>query len=56
MAGGLTMVMDAIVATVVDGGRAIVDIDIEAGRNKLIYHLLYNFTLNPSTAASSNPF
>jgi len=28
------MVMDAIVATVVDGGRAIVDIDIEAGRNK----------------------
>ena len=56
MAGGLTMVMDAIVATVVDGGQEIVDIDIEAGRNKLIFHLLYSFTLNPSTAASSNPF
>ena len=50
------MVMDAIVATVVDGGRAIVDIDIEAGRNKIIYNSLYNFILNPSTAASSNPF
>jgi len=48
--------MDAIVATVVDGGRAIVDINIEPGRNKLIYHLLYNFILNPSMAASSNPF
>ena len=43
-------------ATVVDGGRAIVDINIEPGRNKLIYHLLYNFILNPSMAASSNPF
>jgi hypothetical protein len=38
--GNLLMLMDAIVATVVDGGRAIVDINIEAGRNKLIYHLL----------------
>jgi hypothetical protein len=25
-------------------------------RNKLISHLLYNFILNPSMAASSNPF
>jgi hypothetical protein len=50
------MLMDAIVATVVDGGRAIVDIDIEAGRNKLIYHLLYNFILNTLMAALSNPF
>ncbi len=25
-------------------------------RNKLISHLLYNFILNPSTTASSNPF
>ena len=36
------MAMDAIAATVVNGGRAIVDIDIEAGRNKLISHFLYN--------------
>jgi hypothetical protein len=27
------MAMDAIVATIVDGGRAIVDIDREVGRN-----------------------
>ena len=42
------MVMDAIVDTVDDGGRAIVDINIESGRNKLIFHLLYYFILNPS--------
>ena len=34
----------------------IVVIDIDAGRNKLISRLLYNFKLNPSMAASSNPF
>ena len=50
------MAMDAIVATVVDGEQAIVDINIEARRNKLISHFLYNFILNPSMAASSNPF
>jgi hypothetical protein len=44
------------VATVVHRGRAIVDIDIEAGRNKLFSHLIYNFILNPSMVASSNPF
>jgi hypothetical protein len=32
--------MHAILATIVDGGRAIVDIDIEAGRNKLFFHLI----------------
>jgi hypothetical protein len=48
--------MNANVATVVKGGQAIFDIDIEAGRNKLISHLLYNFILNPSMAATSNPF
>ncbi len=48
--------MDDIVATVVGGGRVIVDIDIEAGRNKLISHLLKKFKLNPSMVASSNPF
>ena len=48
--------MDAIVATVVDGGQVIFDIDIEACRTKLFFHLLNNFILNPSTVASSNPF
>ena len=37
------MAMDAFVAIIADGGRAIVDIDIEAGRNRLISHLLYTF-------------
>jgi hypothetical protein len=41
--GNLLMAMDAFVAIIDDGGRAIVDIDIEAGRNKLIFHLLYTF-------------
>jgi len=45
------MAMDAIVATIVDGGRAIVDIDREVGRNKLISQLIYNFI-----AASYNPY
>jgi hypothetical protein len=50
------MAMDAIVAVVVDGGQAIVDIDIEAGRNKLISNVIYNFILIPLMVASSNPF
>jgi hypothetical protein len=50
------MAMDAIVATIVDGGRAIDDIDKEASRNKLTSHLIYNFILNTLTAASYNPF
>ena len=50
------MAMDAIAATAVNGGQAIVDIDIEADRNKLISHFLYNFVLNPSMAALPNPF
>ena len=50
------MAMDTIAATVVNRGQAIVDIDIEAGRNKLISHFLYNFALNPLIAASPNPF
>jgi hypothetical protein len=49
------MAMDAIVATFVDGGGAIVDIDLEASRNKSISHLLYKFILNPLTAALTNP-
>jgi hypothetical protein len=33
----------------------IVDIDIEASRNKLISHLLYKFILNPLMAALTSP-
>jgi hypothetical protein len=48
--------MDAILATLADGERAIVDIDREAGRNKLISRLIYTLVLIPLTAASANPF
>ena len=47
--------MDAILAFIADGGRAIISIYREAGRNKLISYSLYKFTLNSSTAATSNP-
>jgi len=47
--------MNAILVIISDGGQAIVDMNIEAGRNKLISHLLYNFILNPLIAALSNP-
>jgi hypothetical protein len=47
--------MDAVLAIVADGGRAIVVIYREGSRNKLISPLLYNFILNPSMAALSNP-
>jgi hypothetical protein len=47
--------MNAILAIIADGMQAIVDIDIEAGRNTLFSHLLYNFMLKPSMAALSNP-
>ena len=50
------MAMDAILTTIADRGRAIVDIDREAGGNKLNSRLLHNFILNPSTLASANPF
>jgi hypothetical protein len=48
--------MDAVLATVANGGQAIVDIDREACRNKFISHILYHVTLHPSAAASTNPF
>jgi hypothetical protein len=48
--------MNAVLAIVADGGRAIVVIYREGSRNKLISHLLYNFILNPLMAASSNSF
>jgi hypothetical protein len=47
--------MDAILAIITDGGRAIILIYREAGRNKLISYSLYKFILNPSTAATANP-
>ena len=47
--------MDATVATFVKGGWVIVNIDIEASRNKLISHLLYKFILNPLMAALTSP-
>jgi hypothetical protein len=48
--------MHAVLAIIADGGRAIVVIYREGSRNKLISPLLYNFILNPSMAALSNPF
>ena len=48
--------MNAVLAIIADGGRAIVVIYREGSRNKLISPLHYNFILNPLMAASSNPF
>jgi hypothetical protein len=48
--------MDAILATIVDGGRAIVLIYREVGRNKLIYPLICNLILNHLKATLPNPF
>ncbi len=47
--------MNAVLAIIADGGRAIVVIYREAVINKIISHLLYNFLINPSMAASSTP-
>jgi hypothetical protein len=49
------MAMDAILATVADGVRAIIGIDIEASRNILISRLIFTLILNPLMAALSNP-
>ena len=49
------MAMDAILAIIADGGRAIILIYREADRNKLISYSLYTYIQNPSTAATSNP-
>jgi hypothetical protein len=48
--------MNAVLAIIVDGRRAIVVVYREGSRNKLISPLLYNFILNPSMVALSNPF
>jgi hypothetical protein len=50
------MGMDAILANLSDGEQAIVGIDREASRNKLISCLIFTLILNPLTAALSNPF
>jgi hypothetical protein len=46
--------MDAILAIIADGGRAIVLIYREVGRNKLFFYSLYKLILNLSTAVTSN--
>ena len=48
--------MEAILATTVDGGWAIVLIYREAGRNKLISPLICNLILNHLKATLPNPF
>ena len=53
--GGPPTAMDAVLAIIANGRRAIVVIDREAGRNKLISYSLYKFILYPSTSAMSNP-
>ncbi len=50
------MAMDAMLATIANGGQEIYNIDREAGRNKLIYCLIHHFKLNPLMAALANPF
>jgi hypothetical protein len=50
------MAMDAILATIANGQRVIVNINREAGKNKLFFHLFYYLILNPSKAASAKPF
>jgi hypothetical protein len=50
------MAMDAISATIANLEQAIVGIDREAGRNKLISCLIFTLRLNSLTAALSNPF
>jgi hypothetical protein len=47
--------MDAVLAIMANGGRAIILIFRDADRNKLISYSLYKFILNPSTSATSNP-
>ncbi len=48
--------MDAILAIIANGEQVIVGINREAGRNKLISHLIFTLILNPLMAALSNPF
>jgi hypothetical protein len=50
------MAMDAILATVSNVRQAIVDIDREAGRNKLIFHSICYLILNPLMVTLSSLF
>jgi hypothetical protein len=50
--GGPLTAIDAILATVADGGGATVDTDRKAGGNKSNYHLINYLTLNPSRTSS----
>jgi hypothetical protein len=50
------MAMDAILATIANWGRAIVHINREASRNKLITCLIYNSILNPLKETLPYPF
>jgi hypothetical protein len=54
--GGLLTAINAIFAIIANGRQGIVDIDREVGRNKLITCLIHDIILNPSMAASANPF
>jgi hypothetical protein len=47
--------MDAVLAIMANGRRAIIFIFRDADRNKIISYSLYKFILNPSTSATSNP-
>ena len=53
--GGPPTAMNAVLAIMANGGRAIIFIFRDADRNKLISYSLYKFILNPSTSATSNP-
>jgi hypothetical protein len=50
------MAINAILATIANSVQAIVDIDREAGRNKLISSLINYFILSPSMVALADPF
>jgi hypothetical protein len=52
------MEMDAVLATIVHGGQAIIviDIEVEVVEINKITHLIYNLMLNPLKATSPNPF
>ena len=49
------MAMDAILANIAEGKQAIVDIDREAGRNKLIYHFMLSHNTKPFHGSLGQP-
>jgi hypothetical protein len=50
------MSMEAILATIADGEQAIVGIDREASRNKLISCLIFDFNTKPFDGSLVQPF